>query len=148
MFFKQLQRKPVVTLRQRAVAHHVGEHDGGQFALFDVFGRHERIKPERVRKEMTNLPRSVYLLHLSVDLQLGADACDAKALSEQCTNIPNWEATVERQLARAAPAFPASKRIFTTEMAEVAEINQRWMQRHVASASSVSSVVNPTESDN
>src|SRR5713101_2994968 len=104
MFFKQLQRKPVVTLRQRAVAHHVGEHDGGQFALFDVFGRHERIKPERVRKEMTNLPRSVYLLHLSVDLQLGADACDAKALSEQCTNIPNWEAAwnvnwrVRRQL--------------------------------------------------
>ena len=34
MFFKQLQRKPVVTLRQRAVAHHVGEHDGGQLALF------------------------------------------------------------------------------------------------------------------
>src|SRR5882724_11037945 len=74
MFFKQLQRKPVVTLRQRAVTHHVGEHDGGQFALFDVFGRHERIKPERVRKEIPNLPRSSYLLHLSVDLQLASDA--------------------------------------------------------------------------
>ena len=78
MFFKQLQRKPVVTLRQRAVAHHVGEHDRGQFALFDIFGRHERIKPECVRKEMTNLPRSVYHFRFSVDLQLGADSCDAK----------------------------------------------------------------------
>src|SRR5439155_20043159 len=70
MFFEQLEGEPVVALRQCAVTHHVGEHDGGQFALFDVFGRHERIKPERVRKEIANLPRSVYLLHLSVDLQL------------------------------------------------------------------------------
>src|SRR6266581_6565806 len=70
-----------------------------------------------------------------------------KSLSEQFAQIATG-GRVERQLARAAPAFRASKRIFTTEIAEVAEINQRWMQRHVASASSVSSVVNPAESDN
>ena len=48
MFFEQLQGEPIVALRQRAVTHHVGEHDGGQFALFDVLGGHARIKPERL----------------------------------------------------------------------------------------------------
>ena len=67
-----------------------------------------------------------------------------KSLSQQFVQIATG-GRMERQLLRAAPAFPASKRIFTTEIAEVAEINQRWMQRHVVSASSV---VNPTESDN
>src|SRR5207253_7626683 len=33
MLFEQLQGESVVALRERAVTHHVGEHDGGQFAL-------------------------------------------------------------------------------------------------------------------
>ena len=36
MFFEQLQRERLVALRQRAVAHHVREHDGGELALFGV----------------------------------------------------------------------------------------------------------------
>ena len=34
MFLQQFLGKLFVALAQRAVAHHVGEHDGGQFALF------------------------------------------------------------------------------------------------------------------
>ena len=36
MFFEQLEGELVVALGQRAVPHHVGKHDGGQFALFRV----------------------------------------------------------------------------------------------------------------
>ncbi len=36
MLLQQFQRKFIIALRQRAVAHHVGEHDGGEFALFGV----------------------------------------------------------------------------------------------------------------
>ena len=67
MFFEQLEGEPVVALRQRAVTHHVGEHDGGEFTLFDLFGRHERIKPDRL--EIANLSRSVCF----VGLQIGSD---------------------------------------------------------------------------
>src|SRR5207302_1857695 len=34
MFLQQFLGKLFVALAQRAVAHHVGEHDGGEFALF------------------------------------------------------------------------------------------------------------------
>ena len=34
MFFEQFEGKLIVTLSQRAVTHHVGEHDGRQFTLF------------------------------------------------------------------------------------------------------------------
>src|SRR6266446_2936727 len=51
MFLEQLQRKRLVPLRQRAIAHHVREHDRGQLALFGVFGRHERIKSDCAKKE-------------------------------------------------------------------------------------------------
>src|SRR5207237_10325353 len=56
MFLQQFLRKLVVALRERAVAHHVCEHDGREFALLAVFGRHERIKPDRARNEMANTP--------------------------------------------------------------------------------------------
>ena len=36
MLLQQFQRKLVVALRQRAVPDHVGEHDGGELALFGV----------------------------------------------------------------------------------------------------------------
>ena len=36
VFFEQLERELVVALCRRPVAHHVGEHDGGQFALFGI----------------------------------------------------------------------------------------------------------------
>ena len=36
-------RCSAVPLGERAVAHPVGEHDGGQLALFGVFGRHGRV---------------------------------------------------------------------------------------------------------
>ena len=51
-----LQRERFVALEERAVAHRVGEHDGGELALFGVFERHEGIKPECARKETTDLP--------------------------------------------------------------------------------------------
>ena len=56
MFLQQFERKFIVALRQSAVAHHVGKHDGREFALLAVFGRHERIKPDRARNEMVNTP--------------------------------------------------------------------------------------------
>src|ERR1700720_3736159 len=34
VFLEQLQRQPLVALRQRAVAHHVREHDRGKLAFF------------------------------------------------------------------------------------------------------------------
>ena len=51
MFLEQFLRELLVALGQRAVAHHVREHDGGELALLGVFGRHERIKAESGRKE-------------------------------------------------------------------------------------------------
>ena len=36
MFLQQFGRKFIVALRQSAVAHHVGKHDCGEFALFPV----------------------------------------------------------------------------------------------------------------
>src|SRR5204862_8230837 len=36
MFLQQFQRKLVVALRQHAIAYHVGEHDGGEFAYLVV----------------------------------------------------------------------------------------------------------------
>ena len=53
---EQLQRQRLVMLGECAVAHHVGEHDGGQLALLGVFRRHGRIKPDRARKETTDRP--------------------------------------------------------------------------------------------
>jgi hypothetical protein len=40
MFFKQLERKLVVSLRERAVADHVGKHDGSELAYFLSVGAH------------------------------------------------------------------------------------------------------------
>ena len=54
MFFEQLEGEPVVALRQRAVTHHVGEHDGGEFALLGTFGIHQWIKSDRARNETAN----------------------------------------------------------------------------------------------
>src|SRR6185436_14256545 len=51
VFFEQFESEPIVALGQRAVAHHVGEHDGGEFPLLFVLGRHERIKAETARNE-------------------------------------------------------------------------------------------------
>src|SRR5207248_7254503 len=56
VFLQQFQRQLVVTLRQCAVAHHVGKHNGREFALLAVLERHERIKPDRARNEMANTP--------------------------------------------------------------------------------------------
>jgi hypothetical protein len=61
--------------------------------LLDVFGRHERIKPERL--EIANLPRSVDLLHFSTKRRLGAIR---NSLSEQFANLATG-GPVERQLA-------------------------------------------------
>src|SRR2546426_12630489 len=36
MFLQQFERKFIVALRQSAVAHHVGKHDCGEFALFAI----------------------------------------------------------------------------------------------------------------
>jgi len=58
MFFEQLEAELVVALGQRAVAHHVGEHNGGELALLGVFGRHERIKSETAQNETANPRRS------------------------------------------------------------------------------------------
>ncbi len=52
MLLQQLQRERLVPLRQRAVAHHVGEHNGGEFAVLGVLRGHGRIKPELRRKEI------------------------------------------------------------------------------------------------
>src|SRR3984893_3794217 len=43
VFIEQLHRKPLVALRQRAVAHHVREHDRGELALFEPFDSHLRM---------------------------------------------------------------------------------------------------------
>ena len=51
MFFEQFESESIVALCQRAVAHHVSEHDGGELALLGVLGRHERIKAETARNE-------------------------------------------------------------------------------------------------
>ena len=40
VFLEQFQRQPLVALRQRAVTHHVGEHDRGELALFGPFDSH------------------------------------------------------------------------------------------------------------
>ena len=54
---EQLQRERLVALRERAVAHHVREHDGGQLALPGVLGWHECIKPESGEKETKDRQR-------------------------------------------------------------------------------------------
>jgi hypothetical protein len=36
MFFEQLLPELLVALGKRAVAHHVGEHDGGEFPLLGL----------------------------------------------------------------------------------------------------------------
>ena len=56
MVLEQLLRELLVALGERAVAHHVGEHDGGQLALFGVFGGHRRIQPDCAGKETTDRP--------------------------------------------------------------------------------------------
>ena len=56
MFFKQLQRERLVALGERAVAHHVREHDGGELALFGVIRGHGRIRPQPGGNETSNLP--------------------------------------------------------------------------------------------
>ena len=43
VFLEQLQRQPLIALRQRAVAHHVREHDRGELALFEPFDSHFRM---------------------------------------------------------------------------------------------------------
>jgi hypothetical protein len=48
MFFQQLERELIVALRQRAVAHHVGKHDGRELALLTRIRGHARIKSDRV----------------------------------------------------------------------------------------------------
>ena len=46
MLFQQLEREFIVALGQRAVAHHVGEHDGRELAFFGLLYRHRWIKSE------------------------------------------------------------------------------------------------------
>ena len=41
IFGQQFERERLVALGERAVAHHVREHDGGQLTLLGVFGRHK-----------------------------------------------------------------------------------------------------------
>lgn len=50
MFLQQFQRQLVVALRQRTVAHHVGEHDGGQLALFGAGAHWSRQTFSSVKK--------------------------------------------------------------------------------------------------
>src|SRR5213595_854683 len=44
MFFEQFESELIVALGQRAVAHHVSEHDGGEFPLLCVLGGHSALK--------------------------------------------------------------------------------------------------------
>jgi hypothetical protein len=44
VFFEQFESEPIVALGQGAVAHHVSEHDGGEFPLFCVLGGHNALK--------------------------------------------------------------------------------------------------------
>ena len=48
IFGDQFQRERLVALGERAVTHHVGEHDGGELALLGVFRRHSSIRREAV----------------------------------------------------------------------------------------------------
>ena len=59
MFFKQFQSESIVALGQGAVAHHVSEHDGSEFPLLCVLGRHERTKAETARNETANSPNGL-----------------------------------------------------------------------------------------
>jgi hypothetical protein len=54
VFPQQLQRERLIALSERAVSHHVGEHDGGQPAMFGASRRHLRIKPDGAAKETTD----------------------------------------------------------------------------------------------
>src|SRR4029077_4768035 len=54
MLFQQLERELVVALGQRAVAHHIGKHDGSEFALLDTFGPHQWIKSDPAGNETAN----------------------------------------------------------------------------------------------
>jgi len=51
VFFEQFESESIVALGQGAVAHHVSEHDGSEFPLLCVLGRHERTKAETARNE-------------------------------------------------------------------------------------------------
>ena len=51
MFFEQFESESIVALGQGAVAHHVSEHDGSEFPLLCVLGRHERTKAETALNE-------------------------------------------------------------------------------------------------
>jgi len=66
MFFQQFQRERFLALRQRAIAHHVREHDRGELALFGVFERHEWIKTETsaLSKSFQRLPANRENRHL------------------------------------------------------------------------------------
>ena len=61
MFLQQFQGKLVVALRQRAVAHHVGEHDGGELALLSV-GTHgfANIAPLQLGEKIVELHGYVF----------------------------------------------------------------------------------------
>ena len=41
MLFQELERERLVFLRKRAVADHVGKHDGRELALLDTFSGHQ-----------------------------------------------------------------------------------------------------------
>ncbi len=59
MFFEQFESESIVALGQGAVAHHVSEHDGSEFPLLCVLGRHERTKAEPARNETANSPNGL-----------------------------------------------------------------------------------------
>jgi hypothetical protein len=57
VFLEQLQRQPLVALRQRAVAHHVREHDRGEPAVFEPFDSHlSRHQPDDRSSRLTLPP--------------------------------------------------------------------------------------------
>jgi hypothetical protein len=59
MFFEQFESESIVALGQGAVAHHVSEHDGSEFPLLGVLGRHERTKAETAWNETANSPNGL-----------------------------------------------------------------------------------------
>ena len=59
MFFEQFESESIVALCQGAVPHHVSEHDGSEFPLLCVLGRHERTKAETPRNETANSPNGL-----------------------------------------------------------------------------------------
>src|SRR2546430_7407021 len=87
MFFEQFERERLVALGERAVAHHVREHDGREFALLAGFGRHERIKPDRARNEMANTPT---LYPLSPNVTQSPDSFGQRGLTKALENRSVW----------------------------------------------------------